>query len=244
MATEDDLPTASPLMRLSAELRNIICELVILKELRIARIGPNGHLIKKPGLLATCRQLRRETLPVYQDLAPTAAERLTVTVRDLNFMPLITYLHTISAEHRMGMSEKRNLRIELRLSPSFSGKNLAGVRRWTQYCGTTLVTTMITRSDTDESAYVVFGDSLPQPTKFMEQIRRNAVRVDLPAEIRKAEERAWIAMGRAWEARKLILQTEQVKREAQEDEDNAKIAKAARKRIERRLDKLRILRGW
>ncbi|KAK5683550.1 ferrochelatase hem15 [Elasticomyces elasticus] len=201
MATEDDLPTASPLMSLAPELRNMICEQVILEELEVARIGARGHLVDKPDLLAVCRQLRQEALPVYLELAPTHAEELIVNVREFDFTPLITYLDCISAEQWKIVADAGNLWIDMTVSDEFKKNDVSGIRRWTRYCSTRLASTVITQSDRIESAYNFAGDGMAQTSSFMRTLEKNASNTCLTAELREAESREWESIIEAWEAR-------------------------------------------
>ncbi|KAK4923988.1 hypothetical protein LTR49_008933 [Elasticomyces elasticus] len=201
MATEDEPPTASPLMRLARELRNAICEQVILEELEVVRIGARGHLVDKPDLLAVCRQLRQEALPVYLELAPTHAEELIVNIHDFDFTPLITYLDCISAEQWNIVADVGNLWIDMTVSDGFKNNDVSAIRRWTRYCSTRLASTVITNSDRTESAYNFAGDGMAQTSSFMRTLEKNASEACLTAEVSEAESREWESIIEAWEAR-------------------------------------------
>ncbi|KAK3640952.1 hypothetical protein LTR56_011602 [Elasticomyces elasticus] len=153
METCRDAPTASPLLGLAPELRNAICEQVILDELKVARVGTDGNLVNKPGLLAACRQLRVEALPVYLDLAPAKAECLTVDITDFDFTPLIFYLDTLSNEQRRAMAEKHNLRIVMTLTSDCERAGWPGARRWITYYADNLAGFDITGTRTENNAY-------------------------------------------------------------------------------------------
>ncbi|KAK5714181.1 hypothetical protein LTR15_011089 [Elasticomyces elasticus] len=201
MATEDEPPTASPFMRLAPELRNAICEQVILEELEVVRIGARGHLVDKPDLLAVCRQLRQEALPVYLELAPTHAEELIVNIHDFDFTPLITYLDCISAEQWNIVADVGNLWIDMTASDGFKNNDVSAIRRWTRYCSTRLASTVITIPDRTESAYNFAGDGMAQTSSFMRTLEKNASEACLTAEVSEAESWEWESIIEAWEAR-------------------------------------------
>ncbi|KAK4896140.1 hypothetical protein LTR27_005997 [Elasticomyces elasticus] len=153
MTTSHEAPTVSPLMRLAAELRNSICELAILDELQTAHVGPDGNLVKKPGLLAVCRQLRQKTLPVHLDLAPGNAGCMSVNITNFDFAPVITYLDTLSSEQRGAVAEKHNLRIVIKLTQDCERAGWTGVRRWITYHVDNLAGFDITGTTTENNAY-------------------------------------------------------------------------------------------
>jgi len=129
-------------MNLSAELRNNICGLVLTDSVQDIWIGSSSHIIDQPGLLAVCRQLREETQLVFYHLVHIAAERITISIHNFDFAPLMTYLDRLSAQERKEFGIRSELSIRLTLGRdihSYTTSVVKDLARWLQYCSTKAV---------------------------------------------------------------------------------------------------------
>ncbi|KAK5683664.1 hypothetical protein LTS10_005198 [Elasticomyces elasticus] len=124
-------------MTIAPELRNSIYELVLLA-VQTVRIGAGGRLTNQPGLLATCRQVRGEALPIFTYLAPMVA-LCKVNVHNLDFTQLIAFADGLDAELRKAIRREGRVRVMLSLDEDFSvdlrPAAEANLRIWLQYCG-------------------------------------------------------------------------------------------------------------
>ncbi|KAK3634364.1 hypothetical protein LTR56_007349 [Elasticomyces elasticus] len=112
MAQPSDTPS---LMTIAPELRNAICELYLLNEIKEVHITKSGAIVDQPGLLAVCRQLRAESLPVFQDLAPKFAKSIIIEVHNFDFTGLISFINALDTEQAKAVHKNRNLLFTLGL---------------------------------------------------------------------------------------------------------------------------------
>ncbi|TKA22826.1 hypothetical protein B0A50_07726 [Salinomyces thailandicus] len=88
---------ASPLARLSGELRNHIYAFVLNNDGYAIKLQAGGT---QHALTKTCRQVRHETLPMYYSLA-----RLNAHLDDGPATPLAHWMETIGPTHSLALNE-------------------------------------------------------------------------------------------------------------------------------------------
>ncbi|KAK4927515.1 hypothetical protein LTR49_005655 [Elasticomyces elasticus] len=132
MVQESDTPS---LMTITPELRNAICELYLLNEINEVRIAPSGAIVNQPGLLAVCRQLRTETLPVFQDMAPN--QSIVIKVHNFDFTGLISFINALDVEQENTVHKNGNLLITLDLDEEKTldvAQAVDGLLVWKAHC--------------------------------------------------------------------------------------------------------------
>ncbi|KAK4892903.1 hypothetical protein LTR27_008631 [Elasticomyces elasticus] len=130
-------PAPPSLMTLAPELRNAICERYLLNEIKEVQITNSGAIVNQPGLLAVCRQLRAETLPVFQDLAPKFAQNIVIKVHNFDFSTVIAFLDALDAEQRAAVHKNNSLLLKLSLDEEqVIDVDLAikGLLQWRAHC--------------------------------------------------------------------------------------------------------------
>ena len=123
------------LFKLPPELRNRIYEMVIWEtgkvDIRDGRIKP------EPTLTQTCRQIRTESLPIFEYQAPMLARTIAFRVNDFDFFEVMIFVHGLSKEQVRAVETKDNLVIYLSLSKRWKD-NYAALDRWLAFCGLVL----------------------------------------------------------------------------------------------------------
>ncbi|KAK5679295.1 hypothetical protein LTS10_008110 [Elasticomyces elasticus] len=112
MAQSSEPPS---LMTIAPELRNAICEIYLLNEIKDVRLTKTGAIVNQPGLLAVCRQLRAETLPVFQDLAPKFAQNIVIKVHNFDFTSLMSFINALDTEQEKAVRKNGNFLLTLEL---------------------------------------------------------------------------------------------------------------------------------
>ncbi|KAK5746825.1 hypothetical protein LTR17_000455 [Elasticomyces elasticus] len=195
---------APSILTVAAELRNAICELVILDDLHkhpSMHVGASGHFTNQPALLAVCQQLRQEALPVYLNHAPRTAKDLSVTVHNFDFSALMTYLDSLDAGQRAALAANRSLRVKISLPATHEQCNWAGVRQWTQYCGSKPAIVGITGTTSINNAYCIDAD-VNETLEVGDMIFTDAVSWFARAfYVDKGGAREWKAMVKTWDCR-------------------------------------------
>ncbi|KAK3656994.1 hypothetical protein LTR22_009495 [Elasticomyces elasticus] len=124
-------------MTIAPELRNSIYKFVLLGVQEVT-IDAGGRLKNQPGLLATCRQVRGEALPIFTYFAPTVA-LCKVNVQNLDFTQLIAFADGLNSELRKAIGREGRVRVMLSLDEDFDmyarAAAEANLRTWLQYCG-------------------------------------------------------------------------------------------------------------
>ncbi|KAK5739565.1 hypothetical protein LTR17_005254 [Elasticomyces elasticus] len=191
---------ASPLLRLAAELRNTIYELVI-AQTKIIEPRTNGRFTNKPGLLGVCRQIRLEALPIFLHLAPLVA-RSVFEICDFDFRPVMAYIDTLNDTQRTALGRRRKLLIKIALTceaPSsyeyafhykYAFKNWESLRPWLRYCSTILLPYLDAESTAREGSYEFVGTvpyAYPSGHDFVVGAENEPVKKLLSAEWRGIE---------------------------------------------------------
>ena len=119
----DDWDATPLLLRLPAEIRIVIWELVVVKQAPID-VDP---AMKPPGLLAVNRQIRNETIHAYYSL-----NRFMLTVVDLDAEPIIPFLEVFKRYDRRSTFsrekvERKNVTIVFDI---VRGYNWANFKAW------------------------------------------------------------------------------------------------------------------
>lgn len=100
------------LLNLPAELRNHIYELVAW-DTTFINIRPDGRIANKSAILHSCRQIREEGSPVFDYLAPTAAQVIRAKVHNFDFAPLAQLLDGVSGGRSSMIIFKKRLQIQI-----------------------------------------------------------------------------------------------------------------------------------
>ncbi|KAK5692109.1 hypothetical protein LTR97_011283 [Elasticomyces elasticus] len=140
-------PAPPSLMTLAPELRNTICELYLLGEIQAVYVKSNGGVVFQPELLAVSQQLRAETLPVFQNLAPKVARKIIVKARAFDFTAAMVFLDRLDAEQRAAVAKNKSLLIYIGVDknpvidmPVIKDmmKAADGLRAWFGFCATSV----------------------------------------------------------------------------------------------------------
>ncbi|KAK5732013.1 hypothetical protein LTR17_010849 [Elasticomyces elasticus] len=109
-------PEQPSLMTIAPELRNAICEFYLLNEVKEVQLARSGAIANHPGLLKVCQQLRREMLPMFQDMALKLTSRIVATVHNFDFKHVMIFLDSLDvldADHRAAVQLHMVLRLDL-----------------------------------------------------------------------------------------------------------------------------------
>ncbi|KAK5740122.1 hypothetical protein LTR17_004834 [Elasticomyces elasticus] len=95
-------PEPPSLMTIAPELRNAICELYLLNEIKEVHVSRSGAIANQPGLLT--------------DLAPKLASRIVVRVHNFDFKPVMKFLDdldVLDAEQRASVKGRMVMNVDL-----------------------------------------------------------------------------------------------------------------------------------
>ncbi|TKA66887.1 hypothetical protein B0A55_08181 [Friedmanniomyces simplex] len=215
---------APSLLSLPPELRYAIYHVVISEDTPPFEIGAAGHILNQPGLLAVCRQIRHEALPIHQNYVPTAVASISVNILGFDFAALMSYIDTLSPEQREAVASNGSLSIKLTLSDDHEQRHAwQNLGRWLRYCGTELATRIIstTGPTPKDSAYRFVGDIPQRRITGVAELSTIMASVTFaaperttggvrPSRLMNAE---WGAVRTAWEERRAGMRREEQERE-------------------------------
>ena len=97
---------SSPLLKLPAELRNTIYEMLAWDTVTV-RVGSRGSIIDQTPLLATCHHIRNEALLTLERCSLLAARSITAEVHNFDFSHILTFIESTSGSYVHAMQGKR-----------------------------------------------------------------------------------------------------------------------------------------
>ncbi|KAK5739566.1 hypothetical protein LTR17_005255 [Elasticomyces elasticus] len=156
------------LTTIAPELRNSIFELALQDIDEDVEVGSSGRVMKQPGLLAVCHQIRSETLPVFLDLVTRYAKRILISVYDLNFSTAMSFVDTLDRQQRERIGKNASLVLEVGLDGSRVYQEVMGenVLRWIHHIAAQLDGPLVEQLERNEASYVFRGTAAPDKSVF------------------------------------------------------------------------------